>query len=372
MGVTLRKKPIKNGLQQSLYLDFYPAVKNPVNGEYSRREFLGIYILTKPVTEFEKELNKEKVSKAEALRGLREMQIINEKFDFIDKSLPKQNFLAYFKEVANKKSDNNWEVSYLHFHNFTKGVCTIGDVTPELANRFREYLLNANQIKSSKNPTKLAVNSALSYYGKFRALLKQAYKEKKLSSNVNDFIEGIKEEETSRDFLTIEEVLKLNETACECEVLKNASLFSCLSGLRFSDIEKLRWSEIQKDVAGDTIIRFRQKKTKGFETMPLNSEAFELLGTPSEPNEKVFKGLKYNYTQAPLKKWLKDAGISRNITFHCFRHTYATLQLEADTDIYTIQKMLGHKKIETTQIYTHLLDKKKKDTTNKITLIRKK
>ena len=85
MGVTLRKKPIKNGSQQSLYLDFYPAVKNPVTGEYSRREFLGIYILTKPLNEFEKELNKEKIAKAEAVRGLREMQIINEKFDFIDK-----------------------------------------------------------------------------------------------------------------------------------------------------------------------------------------------------------------------------------------------------------------------------------------------
>jgi len=155
-------------------------------------------------------------------------------------------------------------------------------------------------------------------------------------------------------------------------VNKISDKFSCLTGLRFSDIEKLTWSEIQKDVAGDAVIRFRQKKTKGFETMPLNEETFELIGSPGESSEKVFKTLKYKDTQAPLKKWLKDAGINRNITFHCFRHTYATLQLEADTDIYTIQKMLGHKKIETTQIYTHLLDKKKKDTTNKITLIRTK
>jgi integrase len=105
--------------------------------------------------------------------------------------------------------------------------------------------------------------------------------------------------------------------------------------------------------------------------MPIGVEALDLYGERAEANDKVFNGLKYSMTQGVLSRWLQSAGINRRVTFHSFRHTYATLQLEADTDIFTIQKMLGHRKIETTMIYAKLLDKKKKDTTTKISLKRK-
>jgi site-specific recombinase XerD len=62
------------------------------------------------------------------------------------------------------------------------------------------------------------------------------------------------------------------------------------------------------------------------------------------------------------------AGISRNITFHSFRHTFATLQLSAGTDIYTVSKLLGHKAVATTQIYAHVLDEAKRDAVNRITI----
>ena len=72
--------------------------------------------------------------------------------------------------------------------------------------------------------------------------------------------------------------------------------------------------------------------------------------------------------QEPLKEWLKEAGIKKHITFHCFRHTYATLQIAAGTDIYTVSKMLTHKNVSTTQIYADLVDAKKRESANKISL----
>lgn len=69
-----------------------------------------------------------------------------------------------------------------------------------------------------------------------------------------------------------------------------------------------------------------------------------------------------------LPKWISDAGITKHITFHCFRHTYATLQIAAGTDIYTVSKMLTHRNVTTTQIYADLVNAKKRETVNRITL----
>ena len=55
----------------------------------------------------------------------------------------------------------------------------------------------------------------------------------------------------------------------------------------------------------------------------------------------------------------KQAGIKKDITFHCFRHSFATLQLTLGVDIYTVSKLLGHKSLKMTQIYARIIDKKK-------------
>ena len=70
----------------------------------------------------------------------------------------------------------------------------------------------------------------------------------------------------------------------------------------------------------------------------------------------------------PLKKWIKQAGITKHITFHCFRHSYAVIQISLGTDIYTVSKMLTHKNVSTTQIYADLVNSKKRETAEKISL----
>ena len=92
-----------------------------------------------------------------------------------------------------------------------------------------------------------------------------------------------------------------------------------------------------------------------------------MLGEIGEKEDRVFKGLKYSaWHNLKLQQWVMKAGISKTITFHCARHTFATLQLTNGTDIYTISKLLGHRELKTTQLYAKIIDQKKIDASNAI------
>ena len=101
-NVTLRQRVISNG-RISLYLDYYPAIRNPYTMKMSRREYLGIYIYARPKNEIERDFNNEMLSKAEAIRCIRVQAIVNEEFGFLDKHKMKADFLAYFREKAKLK-----------------------------------------------------------------------------------------------------------------------------------------------------------------------------------------------------------------------------------------------------------------------------
>lgn len=68
--VTVRQRAIRNN-RISLYLDYYPAVRNPETMQMSRREYLGIYIYAHPKNEMEREFNNDMLNKAEAIRCIR-------------------------------------------------------------------------------------------------------------------------------------------------------------------------------------------------------------------------------------------------------------------------------------------------------------
>lgn len=143
--VTLRQRPIRNG-RISLYLDYYPAVRNPKTMQLSRREYLGFYIYATPKNAIELDYNNEILAKAELIRCRRQEAVINEEFGFMDRHKMRADFMAYFKEVCRKK-DHKWHIVYLHFEKFVNGKCMFGEITVDLCNRFRDYLLHARQLK---------------------------------------------------------------------------------------------------------------------------------------------------------------------------------------------------------------------------------
>lgn len=404
--VKLRTKSI-SGNKQSLYLDFYPPILHPITGESTRREFLNMFLNNEieiveekyldtngkeqkrfiPVLDkkgipkkvklnpIDKLHNKETLQLAEQIRQKRE-NILGKPEIYSDfekgrlriKEVGEMNFVEYFKKIADKRKESNhdnWISAYKYLHTFTNGKLRFADLNDLFCNDFREYLLTTKSNKSAKSS--LSQNSAVSYFNKLKAALKQAYKDGLLQSDLNTKVAPIKPAETQRNFLTIEELNKLVQTECQNQLLKTASLFSALTGLRFSDIQKLVWNELEYIEGNGYFIQYTQQKTKGVEMMPISEQAFSLLGERKEAAKKVFEGLTYSaYSNKHLAQWIGAAGIVKNITFHSFRHTYATLQLSHGTDIYTVSKMLGHRELKTTQIYAKIIDQTKREAANKI------
>lgn len=317
-NVTLRQKPLRND-RISLYLDYYPAIRNPYTMKMSRREFLGIYIYAKPKNEQQRMFNQDMLNKAEAIRCIRVQSLINEEFGFLDKNKQKVDFLAYFRTKAREKYEK-WDCVYNHFEKFVGGKCTFGDVTVELCEKFRDYLLKCKQINHPN--AYISRNSAAGYYSTFRALLKIAYKEKMLRENLNDFLEKIEWKEVKKEYLTLDEVKKLAATPCKIPVLKQASLFACMTGLRISDILKLDWHDFEVGPDQGYYIRICTEKTETEATLPISQEALELCGEWG--TGKVFKGLTRSMTHHPLKQWIAEAGIRKHITFHTARQAILT------------------------------------------------
>lgn len=374
--VKLRQKPISEN-RQSLYLDFYPPIPHPKTGKPTRREFLGLHIFDKPKTQTEKQHNKDTLQTAEQIQlkwsnQLSKPEIYTgyEKEQLRIKAISEKDFMAYFKELASKKNVGSlemWNTTYIYLEKYTSGKLTFADLTEKFCNDFKEYLLTTNSTRSNK--ARLAQNSAANYFNFFKASIRQAYKDGYLQTDLNVRIASIKKTETRRNYLTIEELNRLIKTDCKNPTLKRAALFSALTGLRSSDIVKLTWSEVEYIENYGYYLKFTQQKTKGIETMPISEQAYNLLGDRKEPTAKVFEGLVYSsHENIHLAKWIGLAGIERHVTFHCFRHTYATLQVTAGTDLYTVSEMLGHKDTKTTKGYAKIVNEKKRETTNKIHL----
>lgn len=156
-------------------------------------------------------------------------------------------------------------------------------------------------------------------------------------------------------------------TDCRNDVIKGAFLFCCLVGLRYSDIAAITWGELEKGNNDETLLRFKAKKTKRGETFPISNEALKWLperGTSGD-GDIIFPLPKNDSGNKQLSRWVALAGIKKPITFHCSRHTAATLNLSLGTPIETVSKLMGHTKIATTQIYAKIINERQKEAVNR-------
>jgi integrase len=365
--VHIRKRPLVKG-RHSIILDFSPPLRNPKTGKPQRFEFLDLFLYDKPGNVWEREHNVETKALIENIRAKRQLDIQNRTYGFISDRDRDSSFIEYFRDYTNGKaktdSDNN-AMAFRYFVAFSGHDVIFSDIDEFMCEDYKNFLLSGPGI--SRRGTAIARNTAVSYFAKFRTILRRIYKQGLISVDLYVHVNAITPKETHREQLEIEEFQQLVDTPAKSNLIKRASIFAGLTGLRFSDVKTLFWSEV-RGTSGKYSLQFTQEKTEGAEILPVSDQAVEILGERGLPHDRVFPNLAYSSLKPCFKDWLEKAGITKNITFHSFRHTYASLQLEFGTELLTVSKLLGHKSIKTTLVYTKVKDKKKIEAAGRIKL----
>ena len=372
----LRRKKLKTG-KLSLYIEYYNGIQTLANGKIKHLrdyEYLQLYLIQVPKNADEKKKNKELLELAEQILAIRQAEIYQGKFKIQSNHIGKTTFLDFYKQkkeerYQTKENYDNWDAAQKHLEQYCPAHISFNDVDVDFIKGYKKYLDTVAVTQSRK---KLSQNTKHTYFNKFKACLNAAFEEGYLKENLMKKVKGFSMGESTREYLTSDELQKLSKTDCALPLLKRAFLFSTLSGIRWSDINKLKWSEVReegRDDTGNEIFRivFQQKKTDGVEYLYISEQARRLLGEQKDPKDRVFKGLRYSaHMNLQLLRWCMFAGITKHITFHSARHTNAVLLLENGADIYTVSKRLGHKEIRTTEIYAKIIDKKMKEAANLI------
>jgi integrase len=374
--VKIRYKQLQNG-NQSIYFDIYRNGKRMY-------EFPKLYIVPER-TPADKEQNRQMLEKAIKIKAQRIDEITNSENGFTNMGLKqKANFIEYIQALADHKRingirgvDDTYKGLIKHLINFRGDKITFKHITKEYCSGFNEYLKTAANGTykhgiSETYPTGLLAKST--QYGYSRTLsvaLNCAVQDGILQGNpMKDLtrFERPQQPQSNREYLTIDEVKQLVKTDCVKPVVRQAFLFSCFSGLRFSDVKALKWGDIQTDNESKRVIRYIQQKTKKDEYLQLSDEAMKFLPdrNGAKDSDIIFILSTNGFTNQALQSWVLAAGIKKRVTFHVGRHTNATLLLSLGVPIETVSKLLGHSAIKTTQIYAKVIDKNKRAAVSKL------
>jgi len=352
MQIKVRHKKLRDGRRETVYLDYY---------DHGRRwlEYLGLYLTGKKAN---LETDRETLRLAENIGAKRRLELASEEHGFPMQAKQKADFIEYCRKLGESRRAPNtrvvWRNAIRHFEGFTGGAIQFARVNHSLLKAFKEYLLGeVNQ------------NSALVYLARIKTACRQAVSDGIISRNPALDV-SIKKQPTRREFLTLEELEKLAAAPCSNQDTKAAFLFSAFSGLRYSDVKALTWSQVNR-VSGSFELAYTQAKTGDPETLPLSAEAAAILEGQHDAcvsprikgginGDAVFKLGAQQTIDKAVRRWVKRAGIEKKISFHNARHTFATLSLTHGVDIYTVSKLLGHKSLETTEIYAKVIDEKKR------------
>jgi integrase len=279
------------------------------------------------------------------------------------KRLQEMNIIDYIYTISDRQKVNstklNWRSIIKHLKAFSgNNIIRFREIDRKFCLEFADYLRHA-----------VSPNTGNGYFAKFKQALYKSIEDGIIDHNPATRI-TIKKKSTYREFLSLDEIEKIYNMSFYKPVLKNAFIFSCFTGLRFVDIKDLKFEDIT-----DSFLIFTQNKTDEPLRIKLHPIANEIIDMQKEELKRdkgvIFELPKYENCRYNMHLLIKKSGIDKRITFHCGRHTFATLCLTYDIDLYTVSKLLGHTDIKHTQIYAKLIDKKRDEAIDKLPTFRR-
>lgn len=365
--ITLRQKKLAGG-DYSLYLDIYKDGKRVY-------QFLKMYLHEETDEETAKQNENTKLA-ANAIKAQKIIELINEQAGISNvPSRSKMLVSGYMKIFRENCKTAHRGGSYANilastyrriFDYMGKNAATMRmkDLDLNFCRGFSSYLSNA--VISTGKP--LSKSSASVYFSAFNNMLQDAVIDEVIFVNPISKMrktEKPKCTEKEKPFLSIEEVKALIRTDCKKEMVKRAFLFSCFTGLRISDVTALKWRDIFKD---GNVLRYSitmQKTQKQF-SGKLSDAALSCMPKREVKgcNDTVFYLPTVATIERTLRQWATDAGITKHVTFHTARHSYATMELAAGASLYTVSETLGHKSVQTAMVYAKVADKAKDNATD--------
>ena len=337
-----------------------------------RKENLNLYLVASPRTPIDRNHNKETLELAKKIRFEKEQEFLNDREGYRLKKKSKVNLLEYFEDFAERANvaDRLVLVGALkNFKDFLKeeypqyaNSIEARNINKEMIQRFVDFLVDNHKGQGAET-----------YYKRFKRLVNYAVEQGVISKSPCKGITTPKLDDVlAKDILSQEEMQQLFATHYEGEnpEIRRAFAMTCLTGIRRCDIVRLKYSDVDYS---NRVLRFRQTKTEGHSsksgvTTPLNDALLELIGTKPDDatDDYIFHLPSDTMCLKALRHWTKKAGISKHITWHCGRHSFATALLSNGSNIKVVSSLLGHSTLRFTEVYVRAVDKLKEEAINSL------
>jgi integrase/recombinase XerD len=342
-----------------------------------KKESLNLYLISSPRTAQERQTNKETLELAKKIRGEREQSLKQDLHGYRLNKTKNINFLEFFQSYIDsytKKDVRMVEGAFNRFKDFLKKKYPLYQynikpiqLNKEMMTLFVEYL-----------QTQSVGEGAKGYFQRFKKVIKYAIDQDVIIKNpCNGVVCKVDDQTLRKDVLSIEEQQALIGTTYHGQnpEIRRAFIFCLYTGIRFCDVIELKFSNVDYS---NKLLSFEQSKTKGHSAnsgviIPINDGLIALVGKPTTndegdlmTDEYIFQLPSHTMCLKALKTWTKRAGISKHITWHCARHSFAVNILNNGANIKTVGNLLGHSGLKHTEKYTRAVDSLKEAAINSL------
>lgn len=336
-----------------------------------KKENLDLYLIAKPRTPIERQHNKEVRELAERIRDERGQQLLNDKQGY-RLMMDNKNLLTYwdsFIEETTVADKRLLKSALKNFRQFLKEEYPMfanrieaKQLRPEMMQKFVDFLLDNHRGQGAET-----------YYRRFKRLVNYAVSQGMIKQSPCKGIAPPKTNDVlAKDILSADELQRLFATHYEREnpEIRRAFALTCYCGIRHCDLIMLTYSNVDYS---NKVLTFRQSKTAAHSkasgvNIPLTDTLLAIIGQKSDDakDDFIFHLPSDTMCLKALRHWTKRAGIDKHITWHCGRHSFATLLLSNGANIKVVSELLGHSSLKFTEIYVRAVDELKKEAINSL------